>query len=132
MCTHCNQRRDSVKWQTICRAPSSILVVHLKRIAPNDSEKCVCAVDISERIELKPGEHFQLHGVIVHHGTEQDGHYAALVRESDAHWAMFDDDHITDKMTAQAAHQAELRHYAYLCVYRRVTSGQGTPSVPCK
>ena len=116
-CSKCAKRRSATKSQSICRVPP-LLLFHLKRFTATGS-KIHRQVAITDQLQLG-GEQFQLHGVILHKGDETTGHYVTMVRQSDQHWACFDDIEIHDEMRSEHAHEFEMQRFAYLCLYMKM------------
>ena len=123
-CSHCAQRRSFTKQQIICQVHCpSLLLIHLKRFSATGA-KIDRVVEIPNNLKLA-NSHYQLHGVIVHHGQETDnGHYMTFIRQSKKHLSLFSDSNIIDQILDIVAHESELSLFAYLCLYMQVPPPQ--------
>ncbi|XP_055009673.1 ubl carboxyl-terminal hydrolase 18 isoform X2 [Boleophthalmus pectinirostris] len=79
----------------------------------------------------QPQCQYTLYAVVVHSGSASCGHYTAYVRHRDMSWYYADDSHTRqvswDKV--QTSYGGELRHTAYMLMYRREESS--TTGIKC-
>lgn len=117
-CTRCPstvfsvQSRSSSHRLVLDQLPS-ILLLHLKR--PPSTHGKPLLVNLDEQLFIDT-DTYLLHTVLVQRFVDQ---CATLLRQPDGQWSIFEESHITEKVSAQKAFHDELSPYGRICLYIR-------------
>ena len=106
-----------MKQQFFCRMPQ-FLLVHLKRFH-GDQTKDKRLVDVETKLHFG-GQNYQLLSIVLHDGSEEDGHYGTirLVKEKETiHWIALDDEKVfSDGLESEIVAEI-IQKCAYVALY---------------
>lgn len=98
-CDNCKLRNvQGIKVARIWKTPQ-ILTIHMKRFDPLSHKKTICALDISEELDMdsftlspKASTKYLLKAIACHSGNTHYGHYFCIVKNPTGQWFIMDDE----------------------------------------
>lgn len=95
-CSTCSRTTRAVRRTTLMKSPNN-LIIHLKRFQYSVEHQKVDSF-FSFPLVFQFDEHspqYSLHGVVIHQGTCEGGHYYSIIQVKPGQWYMFNDAQVT-------------------------------------